>query len=129
MNHSSTLIPSPAVLPSRLHHMVTRSHNNIHCPKSLPDGMVHWPKANATVFHSSPPESSSSVAEALKYPEWREAMAVEITTLCSTNTWLLVPPSSSQNVLGTKWVFRVKRKADGSVDRYKARLVAKGYHQ
>lgn len=53
----------------------------------------------------------------------------KVATLRSTNTWQLVPPSPSQNVLGTKWVYRVKRKADGSIDRYKVCLVVKGYHQ
>ncbi|KAL5727461.1 hypothetical protein ACHQM5_000656 [Ranunculus cassubicifolius] len=33
------------------------------------------------------------------------------------------------NVVGCKWVFRLKRKTDGSIDRHKARLVAKGFNQ
>ena len=32
-----------------------------------------------------------------------------------------------KNVIGTKWVYKINRKSDGSIDRYKARLVAKGY--
>jgi hypothetical protein len=37
------------------------------------------------------------------------------------------PPG--KNVLGSKWVFRIKRNVDGSVDKYEARLVAKGFTQ
>jgi hypothetical protein len=31
--------------------------------------------------------------------------------------------------IGCKWVFKTKRRPDGTIDRYKARLVAKGYTQ
>lgn len=31
--------------------------------------------------------------------------------------------------IGLKWVFKIKRNADGSISKYKARLVAKGYVQ
>ncbi|CAN6726958.1 unnamed protein product [Malus baccata var. baccata] len=56
-------------------------------------------------------------------------MQDEFNALQSTGTWILVPPSSSQNVVGCKWVFRVKKKPNGTVERFKARLVAKGFHQ
>ena len=41
----------------------------------------------------------------------------------------MVPPSPSQNVVGCKWVFKLKRNSDGSINKYKAKLVAKGFHQ
>jgi hypothetical protein len=56
-------------------------------------------------------------------------MNSEFDALLKNHTWSLVPPNSSQNQIGCKWVFRIKRHADGSVERYKARLVAKGFHQ
>lgn len=56
-------------------------------------------------------------------------MEAEIQALKQTGTWQLVPSHPSQNVVGCKWVFRVKYKPDGSLDRYKACLVAKGFHQ
>ncbi|KAI5313268.1 hypothetical protein L3X38_042442 [Prunus dulcis] len=52
-------------------------------------------------------------------------MQEEFNALQLTGTWSLTPSCPQQNLVGCKWVFRNKRKLDGSVDRYKARLVAK----
>lgn len=56
-------------------------------------------------------------------------MTEEFMALQGFGTWDLVPPPLNGNVIGCKWVFRVKRKLNGSVDKYKARLVSKGFHQ
>ncbi|XP_019157775.1 PREDICTED: uncharacterized protein LOC109154439 [Ipomoea nil] len=56
-------------------------------------------------------------------------MDVEFNALIHNQTWRLVPPRRDMNVIGCKWVFRVKRKSDGSIERYKARLVAKVFNQ
>lgn len=47
----------------------------------------------------------------------------------ATNTWRLVPHPSGANIVNNKWVYRINRKSDGTIDHYKARLVAKGFHQ
>ena len=44
-----------------------------------------------------------------------------------SNTWSLVPLPYGKHCIGCKWVFKLKYKVDGSMDRYKAWLVAKGY--
>ena len=56
-------------------------------------------------------------------------MSEEINTLLKNCTWSLVPQSPHHDTFGCKWVFRVKRKADGSIELYKPRLVAKGFHR
>ena len=69
------------------------------------------------------------VTQVLSMPNWREALSDELTTLMRHDTWDLVPPLAGCNPVSCKWVFHIKRKANGSIDRFKARLVAKGYLQ
>lgn len=45
------------------------------------------------------------------------------------HTWDIVPLPTDRKPIGCKWVYKIKYKADGSVERYKARLVAKGFTQ
>jgi len=55
--------------------------------------------------------------------------ADRINALLQNQTWTLVPPQQATNLVGCKWVFKVKRKADGSIERHKDHLVDKGFHQ
>jgi len=71
----------------------------------------------------------TSVDEALHDPRWVEAMKSEHQALLQNKTWHLVSPPKGKNIIDCKWVYRIKKKADGTVDRYKARLVAKGFKQ
>ena len=61
--------------------------------------------------------------------QWKEAMESEYSSLFKNDTWELVPPPERKNIVGSRWVLKVKRNEDGSVDRSKARLVAQGYSQ
>lgn len=56
-------------------------------------------------------------------------MDSEYSALMKNQTWVLVPPFPTFNVVRNKWIFRIKRNVDGTVQRYKARLFAKGFHQ
>jgi len=56
-------------------------------------------------------------------------MDVELHALDRNQTWTLVPPPSNIKPIGCRWVYKLKHKPDGTVDRFKARLVAKGFTQ
>ena len=61
--------------------------------------------------------------------DWKEATDSEYDSLLSNHTWDLVELPEGKNVVGSRWVFKVKHNADGTVERFKARLVAQGYSQ
>ena len=71
----------------------------------------------------------SSFAKAAEIPEWRAAMDCELEALEENKTWSIVSLPVGKHPVGCKWVYKIKHKADGTIERYKARLVAKGYTQ
>jgi len=57
-------------------------------------------------------------------------MAEEYNTLLANGIWVLVPtPHHLQNLVRSKWVYRVKYQSDGFAERYKERLAAQGFHK
>lgn len=56
-------------------------------------------------------------------------MSKKFNALFANKTWTLVPLNKSQIIVENNWVFRIKRRFDGSVERLKSRLVAKEFHQ
>ncbi|KAJ9551549.1 LOW QUALITY PROTEIN: hypothetical protein OSB04_015594 [Centaurea solstitialis] len=71
----------------------------------------------------------TSYKEASSSSLWQAAMQEELQALAKAQTWDHVPLPPGKRPIGSKWVFMIKMKSDGSVDRYKARLVAKGFNQ
>jgi hypothetical protein len=53
----------------------------------------------------------------------------EFGALIKNKTWQLVPPLKGSIIIDCKWVYKVKRKQDESLDRCKARIIAKGFKQ
>ncbi|CAI7779715.1 unnamed protein product, partial [Closterium sp. NIES-53] len=86
------------------------------------------------VHDTDTPKEPATVQQALggeHKEKWREAMDRELKALQERNTWKVVPTSVARNktILTGKWVFRVKTKADGTIDKFKARWVVRGFDQ
>ena len=70
-----------------------------------------------------------TIQDALGDPDWKLAVKEEMNALEKNGTWEIVELLKDKTTVSCKWVFNVKCKADGSIERYKARLVAKGFTQ
>ncbi|CAI7884404.1 unnamed protein product [Closterium sp. NIES-53] len=86
------------------------------------------------VHGTDTPKEPATVQQALggeHKEKWREAMDRELKALQERNTWKVVPTSVARNktILTGKWVFHVKTKADGTIDKFKARWVVRGFDQ
>ncbi|KAL0402446.1 UNVERIFIED_CONTAM: Retrovirus-related Pol polyprotein from transposon RE2 [Sesamum latifolium] len=71
----------------------------------------------------------STFTEAKQNDEWKKAMQSEVEALKRNGTWELVQAPTDKKTIGCRWIYKLKLKPDGTVERYKARLVAKGYSQ
>jgi hypothetical protein len=65
------------------------------------------------------PKSVKEARSCSDWPHWKEAMDCEIDALEKAGTWTTVSCPADKNIVGYKWVFRLKHKADGSIEKYK----------
>ncbi len=89
-------------------------------------------RASISDSQAREPTTPTTLDEALESSDkekWVEAMAKEIKSLDDNKVWTLTELPKDRTPVGSKWVFKVKILADGSVERYKARLVAQGFSQ
>jgi len=71
----------------------------------------------------------SSYQEAKNHVCWQESMKAEVEALELNHTWSIVDVLPNVKPIGCKWVYKIKRHPDGSIERYKACLVTKGFAQ
>jgi hypothetical protein len=105
----------------------TSNHSSVPPP---PSRTIKYPLARALLVSlDSIDIEPTYFSSAVKHSMWCDAMTNEINALLKNRTWTLVPRKPSMSIVSCIRVFRIKRKAYGSVDRYKAPLAAKGFHQ
>ena len=66
------------------------------------------------------PKSLEEAQSRTDWPKWQEAINIETKTLENAGTWREVARPQGKNIVDCKWVFKIKRKADGSIQKYKA---------
>nr|CAD1837078.1 unnamed protein product [Ananas comosus var. bracteatus] len=121
------LVSDPSLAPDIVHQSVDPSTTASHF-LSTSTSVISYAPTTDSRLHRTHPMEPSSFSKAQKDPLWRAAMQGEYLALINNHTWDLVLPPSSHHVIGCKWVYKIKQKADGSIDRYKARLIAKGFN-
>ena len=102
-------------------HALRCSHRVATLPSHLRD--FHCFSALASLYEPQ------TFHEASSYPLWQQAMKEELDALHKTRTWDLVDLPSREYAISCKWVYKIKTRLDGTIDRYKARLVARGFNQ
>ncbi|KAI5316471.1 hypothetical protein L3X38_036178 [Prunus dulcis] len=127
---SSPLVSShvPVIAPpppsARLSPVHTRSKSGIvkPNPKYHANFSTRYPVPHAFSALVNTDVEPTCYTQASRYPEWKQAMLDEYHALLQQGTWSLVPSSPSLNTVGCKWVFRIKRRSDSTIELYKARL-------
>ena len=56
-------------------------------------------------------------------------MVEEYKSIMQNDIWEVVPRRVGKSVITSRWLYKVKFGADGSVEKYKARFVARGFSQ
>lgn len=118
-----------AVAPSKVMSFI--NHDNVHrMTARSKNGIIKLnPKYALTSQVCDQIEEPISVKAALAHSGWLSAMQEELSALEQNETWTLVRKTPDMNVVGVKWVYKVKYNADNTIERLKERLVAKGYNQ
>ncbi|RWR99148.1 polyprotein-like protein, partial [Dinothrombium tinctorium] len=91
--------------------------------------LVSYGKLAESAYTASEPSSWKEAIVCNHSEMWIEAAKEEIDSLLKNETWELCELPKGKEVIGCKWVFKVKEDEKGNIKRYKARLVAKGYTQ
>jgi hypothetical protein len=71
----------------------------------------------------------STFEEATSRQVWRDAMMEEYNSIMKNDVWEVVPRPEGKSVVTSKWLYKLKQVADGSIEKYKYRFVARGFSQ
>ena len=74
-------------------------------------------------------DSAEPSKEATTQQVWVDAMIEEYKSIMKNDFWEVVPRPTGKSVVTSRWLYKIKHVADGSVEKYEARFVARGFTQ
>ncbi|GJY79224.1 putative RNA-directed DNA polymerase [Tanacetum coccineum] len=115
-------------LPSKFNDYILPSNKKYGIEKH-----VNYSKLSGNNMYFASNLNKSSEPKSLKVAildkNWIEAMNNEMEALFRNKTWVLVDLPPNRKTIGSKWLWKIKYKSTGEIERYKARLVAKEFSQ
>lgn len=105
--------------PSQVQSICLRNRSTIRKPVRYEADFIQYHAPNSFKEAVSGPDSK----------HWRKAIAEELEAHEENKTWKIVPRTSSQQVIDSKWVFKIKSDTNGKITKFKARLCARGFKQ
>ena len=72
-------------------------------------------------------QEPTSYEEAAQKKEWVEAMTKEYQPIMKNDVWDIEPKPENKSVVSSKWIYKIKHVANGSIEKYKERFVARGF--
>ena len=72
---------------------------------------------------------SSMFEEAAKQQVWKDAMMEEYQSIMKNDPWKVILTPEGKSTVTSKWIYKIKKVVDGSIEKYKARFVARGFSQ
>jgi transposase InsO family protein len=97
--------------------------------RKAPDRYGNWSKHVKADEDLDTPKTWRQLLKSPNKHRWLKAADDEFASLLGMNTWRLVPRPQKRKIIKSKWVFKIKRRPDRSIQKLKARLVAMGYSQ
>jgi hypothetical protein len=143
--HFATLCKAPAQIIQRAYASSPLFIDDPDSPASSSKASPYlFPKIESTLTDKNPeifcfldvilpsgetPLNYNQAINSLDAKHWKFALDSEFEQLVDAKTWILVPDTEASNIVSGKWVFRIKKNANGEIERYKARWVARGFSQ
>lgn len=117
---------------SHLKDYACNSNSNISCQYPIQNYILHSqisPNHQAYIMSLSCETKPTNYQVESRDPRWAKAMETEIDALNKKHTWEFVDMPIDASFIGSKWVYKIKRHTDGSIERFKACSVGQGFNQ